>query len=152
MVCSFVEGGDDPDDRKPMVWPNQTYAVEDHHPFGHDRPDDPVAYDDTLADFYRRAIALRRDAPALRRGTYTSLLADDARSIVAFARGASGEAVVVVLNRSADAHSVRIPLPDTLRTPYATALVTREPVRVQQDAAALLVELPPFGGMALRTE
>jgi len=145
-------GADDPDDRKPMVWPDLDYATEDDHPFGHDRPADPVAYDDALADFYRRAIALRRDTPALRRGTYTSLLADDARSIVAFARGMSDDAAVVVLNRSADAHSIRIPLPDTLRAPYETVLVTREPVRVQQDAAALLVELPPFGGLALRSE
>ncbi|WP_263784629.1 glycoside hydrolase family 13 protein [Salinibacter grassmerensis] len=61
-------GAYDPDDRKPMVWPDKTCDVEDNHPYGHDRPADPVAFNDDLFATYRDLIALRRDHEALRRG------------------------------------------------------------------------------------
>lgn len=144
-------GADDPDDRKPMVWPDLTYEDETHHPLpDRIRPRDPVAFDHELFAFYRDAIALRRGSEALRRGDFRVLLADDARNLFAFARSLGEETVVVVLNRSDEAHSLRIekPRPGT----YETALLTRAdaPHRVQQDASGLILELPARGGIALR--
>jgi cyclomaltodextrinase / maltogenic alpha-amylase / neopullulanase len=46
-------GADDPDDRKPMLWPDLTYEAETHHPLGHARPADPVAFDEELFAFSR---------------------------------------------------------------------------------------------------
>ncbi|HYE59129.1 MAG TPA: glycoside hydrolase family 13 protein, partial [Rhodothermales bacterium] len=69
-------GGDDPDDRKPMVWADlEPYQPEASAPRGIQRTPDPVRVDTALLGYYRRAIALRKDEPALRRGAYAALLA-----------------------------------------------------------------------------
>ena len=155
-------GADDPDDRKPMVWPDLDYAVEDDHPLGRARPADPVAYDDSLAAYYRSIIDLRRSTEVLRGGDYATLLTDDARRLVAFSRTGGGEAggeagreaALVVLNRSDEAHSLRMALPDSLRGSYDLALASAEEgsVRVQNDGTALLLELPPLTGAVLLRE
>ena len=100
-------GADDPDDRKPMLWPDLTYNDECRDPRGQERACDPVAFDHALFDFYRRALALRRQTPALRYGTFEILAADDATETLAFARRHEGEEWIVMLNRSGEAQRVR---------------------------------------------
>jgi glycosidase len=147
-------GADDPDDRKPMVWPDRRYAVEDGHPLGRDRPPDPVSFDDDLFRTYQTLIALRKQNAALRRGGFSVLQADDDRRLFAFARATGGPAVpvVVVINRSGEAHSTRIALPDSLQGAYEPIYRTPAPAdpRVQQDASGLVLEVPPRSGLVLR--
>ena len=142
-------GADDPDDRKPMVWPDLDYAVEDAHPLGQARPADSVAFNRALFDFYRQAIALRTAHTALREGDFRILQADNERTLFAYARSTEDDAVIAVLNRSEAAHSTRIPLPSDLQGTYSTALATKGSTRVQQDGGALLIELPPLSGLVL---
>jgi len=91
-------GADDPDDRKPMVWPNLTYEAETRHPLGHERQPDPVAFDAALFGFYQSVIAHRQPDAVLRHGELAVVAAegdvvvfgrqlDDARRVVAFNRG-----------------------------------------------------------------
>jgi glycosidase len=75
-----MEGGPDPDNRRTMIW-------------------EESRWDRDLLDFYRRLIALRRASPALRRGEYRTLVADDARGLFAFLRIDAHERVVVAFNR-----------------------------------------------------
>lgn len=144
-------GADDPDDRKPMLWPNLDYEVETAHPLGLDRPADPVAFDPGLFSFYRDVIALRREHAALRRGDFRILQADDERRLFAYSRTHDGEALAMVLNRSEEAHSTRIPLPEALRGSYTLLFsTTEEDYRVQQDDEALLIEIPELSGLVLQ--
>jgi glycosidase len=146
-------GADDPDDRKPMVWPDRSYEVEDSHPYGHDRPADSVQFNHALFDTYRSLIALRTEHTALRRGASTLLAANDERQMLAYARShTDAPTFVTVINRSDEAHSARIPLPDSLRASYTPAFETPRDgaFRVQQDGSALLLELPPHAGLLLR--
>ena len=145
-------GADDPDDRKPMVWPDPDYEPETEHPFDQDRPRDPVTFSRDLFDTYRTLIALRTEQVALRRGDLSFLQADDARQMITFARTHGGNALTVTINRSDEAHSARIPLPDSLRGTYEPVFETPSDgsFRVQQDATALLLELPPHSGLVLR--
>ena len=146
-------GADDPDDRKPMVWPDRTYDVEDSHPYGHDRPADSVNFQRALFDTYRTLISLRTEHDALRRGGTTMLAADDERQVLSYARShGDSPTLITVLNRSDAAHSTRIPLPDSLQATYAPVFETPRDgaFRVQQDASALLLELPPHAGLVLR--
>ena len=63
-------GGDDPCDRMPMVWPDLTYEPQAADPLeSAARPADVVEFDEALFDFYRAAIDLRKQMPALRRGS-----------------------------------------------------------------------------------
>ena len=143
-------GADDPDDRKPMVWPDLDYEPETEDPLGRPREADPVRFDHDLYDFYRRVIALREDYPAIREGAFEVLLADAERDLFAFRRSLRGEHAVVVLNRSGQAHSVRVPLPADARRPMDLVFSTTErSQRVQQDGEALLLEVPAREGLVL---
>jgi len=88
-------GADDPDDRKPMVWPDTAYEPESHHPLGKPRTPDPVVFDSTLFRFYQRAIKLRREHPAFYEGTYVGLESHHG-DILAFARVKDEEIFIVL--------------------------------------------------------
>lgn len=79
-------GGDDPDCRKPMLWPEFHYQPERSHPFGLPRPVDSVAFDSPLFDWYRKMIALRRSHPVLSEGSIDFFLTDDEQGILGFRR------------------------------------------------------------------
>ncbi|MBC11626.1 MAG: alpha-amylase [Rhodothermaceae bacterium] len=124
-------GADDPDDRKPMVWPDLVYADESLAPRGLTRDPDPVAFDRDLFAFYRRAIALRQSDAVLRRGTLQTLAAEG--RAVAFGRTLDGDRRVVAFN-AGDA-SVFLPMPgEGVPEPLV-------PVSVSRDDAARVAML-----------
>lgn len=62
-------GADDPDDRKPMLWPEFTYEDEVSHPVpGRSRPADPNIFNHELFNFYRDLIQMRKIYPVFRHG------------------------------------------------------------------------------------
>lgn len=89
-----MTGGPDPDCRRVFPW------------------HDPASWDRDLLDFTRRAIALRHAHPALRRGTYTVLYAHD--DVVAFARQAETNSVVVLFNAGNELRAVSVDVDDWL--------------------------------------
>jgi cyclomaltodextrinase / maltogenic alpha-amylase / neopullulanase len=103
-------GADDPDVRKPMVWPDLVYDAEQADPRGRPRPVDEVRFDDDLFGFYRAVIALRHRHPSLRRGTFEVIAVDDAVGALAFAREYQGERLLVVINRGDG--TARLDLPE----------------------------------------
>ena len=90
-------GADDPDDRKPMVWPDRTYADETTHPFGHPRPRDTVAFDGELFAWYADMAAMRKRLEPLRTGGFTVLHAEG--DVLVFERRSDSGSVMVAINR-----------------------------------------------------
>ncbi len=84
-----MEGGNDPDSRRSFRW-------------------DEGGWDKDLLGFFRRAIALRHEHPALRRGRYVRLLADDQHNVYAFARKGERETLVVVLNNGLNPYALDV--------------------------------------------
>ena len=84
-----IWGADDPTNRRPMLW-------KDLEPY--DSPDDRV--DDSHAAWYRRVIALRQAHPALRRGSFETVLCDDAHNVWVFVRELPEETLLVAVNAS----------------------------------------------------
>jgi neopullulanase len=93
-----MEGNHDPDCRRAFPW-------------------DEARWDHDLLAFFRRAIALRHAHPALRRGRYLRLHADDQHGVYAFARQyfspmggiEGGETLVVVLNNGPAGYELDVP-------------------------------------------
>ncbi len=139
-------GADDPDDRKPMVWPELTYADEASDPLGRPRRPNPVRFDSTLFRFYRQAIALRKQSAALRRGTFEVLMADG--GLFVFRRALAGEQVLVALNREENAREVALSLPEAERFQVRLATVS-EGYAVTATADTLRLTLPPLSGLVL---
>jgi alpha-glucosidase len=63
-----------------------------------------------LRDTVKRYIALRKDHPALRRGAFIPLYADDPTNVYAFVRRMASESLVVVLNNGEQAYEVCVPV------------------------------------------
>ncbi|MFQ6675672.1 MAG: alpha-amylase family glycosyl hydrolase, partial [Fidelibacterota bacterium] len=99
-------GADDPDCRKPMVWPEMVYEPERHHPLGRPRQPDSVFVDEEMVGFYKTMIRLRQNHPALRRGTYRTVLADNETGVFAFRRELEGDTVLAVFNGSTETSPV----------------------------------------------
>ena len=91
-------GSDDPFCRKPMLWEDLP-------------PNDDLAerIDGRHLEEYRAMIALRRGSPALRRGAFRTLVADDARNVWVFERRLGDERVIVALNGSDSECGVDLP-------------------------------------------
>jgi len=73
-------------------------------------PWDEAQWDHDLLAFVRDAITVRRAQPALRRGTYRTLLADAER--YAFERVYNEEHLVAAFNTSSTENQLRVPLPE----------------------------------------
>lgn len=104
-------GGNDPDDRMPMVWPDLTFDPQAIDPRGRERVADEVKVEDDVLAFYKRAIALRREHPALNVGDYRQLGAFDDQKTFVFARGEGADTLVVAMNRSDAEQRVDVELP-----------------------------------------
>jgi len=84
-----LEGGRDPDCRRAMPW-------------------DETRWDTDLLAYYRRLIAIRQAHPALRRGKYVSLHAED--GVYAFLRCLEDEKLVIVLNNGEMTYCLDVPV------------------------------------------
>jgi glycosidase len=94
-------GANDPDCRKPMVWDDLVYEDEVTLPDGSKKAEpDKVEVNRDLLEHYRKLIALRRDLPSLRRGSFETVLIDDERQLYGFRRKLNDEEVLVILNNS----------------------------------------------------
>ncbi len=100
-----IWGADDPDCRKPMIWPEFRYDDEAAHPCdripdcNYTRPRDPVYFDHMLWRTYHELIQLRKDHSALRDGRYKTVFAEGTGDIFAFTRQDNQEAILAVFNR-----------------------------------------------------
>ena len=64
---------------------------------------------DSMLNFYKRVLALRRDEPALKHGDYTALNTDD-EDVFSYVRKHGNEAVIVALNMTAQPQTVKFDL------------------------------------------
>ncbi|MBN2448534.1 MAG: alpha-glucosidase C-terminal domain-containing protein [Phycisphaerae bacterium] len=94
-------GADDPTTRKPMLW-------EDLEPY--EKPEINHVMKDHLA-FYQRAATLRNNHPALRTGSFETLLTDDQADVWAFRRMDHDEQLIAVFNASDQPREATIKLP-----------------------------------------
>ncbi len=94
-------GATDPDDRKPMLWPDMKYQHEKTSPLpGMTRPDDKNVFNWNLFDYYSRLVHERESNPALTIGTYKTLIADNARRVFAFEREYGNQTAIIGFNLS----------------------------------------------------
>lgn len=140
-------GANDPDTRKPMIWPDIQYEDEVFNPDGSTRKPDRVEVNEELLHHYRTLINMRRQYPALSIGSYQTVIADDERQVFAFARESDGQRLVVVLNNAGKEQSIALPA-DAGMT-YSELLAGLE---VSQGENNLVVTVPAKWGAILLEE
>ena len=102
-------GGDDPDERKPMLWPDMQYEDEVTHPLDKPRPRDVNKFDQNLFEFYKKVMALRKSNAAFTAGTFQTLLADDKREVLVYLRQAEKAQAIVAFNNGPAQQALEIP-------------------------------------------
>ena len=91
-------GGDDPDCRKPMVWPDLNYEPEISHPFNKPRPKDEVSFNQNLFGWYKKLINIRKDNPVLALGDINFFLIDNKNKVLGYERTLDGKKMFIILN------------------------------------------------------
>ncbi len=105
---------------------------------------DQAGNPDSLLECYRRFLHARRENPALHRGDLALLdAAETGKDVVGWRRTADGQTVVVLLNATNRAHTLRNPAPG------GTLVVSTDGRRT--DAAAPELVLAPWEGLVVRT-
>jgi cyclomaltodextrinase / maltogenic alpha-amylase / neopullulanase len=93
-------GANDPDCRKPMLWPDKQYDAETFNPDQSKHEPDEVVFDRDLVDWYKKFISLRQQYKSIKLGSYNTLAMDDEKKLYAFSRKLGNEEVIVIINRS----------------------------------------------------
>ncbi len=123
-----LNGKADPDCRKSFPW-------------------DDARWDNTLLGYVKSCIKLRKDHPALRRGSFHRLYADS--NVYAFGRKLDNEQMIAAFNIHNEAVKVEIPLEDFGAGSYS-ALFGK--AKVKTSAGKLQLDLPPRGNVVLKNQ
>ncbi len=113
-------GGDDPDNRKPMLWFDSTYSSECTFSVNGDDTRYPRLFDSTVYSFYRKLIALREKHISLQYGAMNTIIIDDVKRMYAFRRESGADKVWILVNAGDTAQECNIPLREL---PNGTRLV-----------------------------
>jgi cyclomaltodextrinase / maltogenic alpha-amylase / neopullulanase len=110
---SGMWGANDPDCRKPMVWPDTKYNPECVNPDQSKRGVcDPVFFDEDLARYIRSLIHLRNSSGALRNGTYKTIISSTNDDLFGFERKKDDEHYIILFNRSNIKRIVELNFPE----------------------------------------
>lgn len=147
-VEAGIWGGDDPDCRKPMPWPDLEMATEKTDPIGRERPEDDPNFDAELQSFFADAIALHTGNRAFKTADFAVLAAEDDKNVFVFSRGTGDDRRIVALNRSAERQTA------TFHGPVADVVFVsrgdKNEVKLTVAGEAREITLPPLTGAVLQ--
>lgn len=142
-------GADDPCNRLPMVWDDLEFDSQATDPLNRSREVDEVAFNSELHDFYRRAVHLRREHPALSHGTFKPLTADDDAKFFAFEREWKGKKILVALNRGDATFSWEIPSRNGENLKLLTTASDSADVAIDKRDGVHVIKVPPLEAVVL---
>ena len=101
---------------------------------------------DSILNFYKQVIRLRRDQPALRDGDYVAVNRDNQNVLAYLRKSRDGkDAVLVALNMSSEPHKVNFQLKGFGVRGSSLRVLLAAPRPSVSELALTGVELPPFG-------
>ncbi|MFH1453687.1 MAG: glycoside hydrolase family 13 protein [Armatimonadota bacterium] len=123
-------GGTDPHCRKPFIWDKASQNTE-------------------LLEWIKKLASIRKENPALRTGTFATLLCDDGNKVYSYMRETEDDKNIIAINYSPDAAEVNIPLQDKLLNGEIIDLVSGEKVNIKNQV--LTLKLDPYSGIILKS-
>ncbi len=104
-------GANDPDCRKPMMWPEIKFEPENHDFNGNQTEKKYIVkFSVEMFNFYKKIIEIRKNTPSLTYGKFRTLYAPDNRRTYIFERKTYKETVICVFNRENFIIRTEIPL------------------------------------------
>lgn len=141
-------GGDDPDERKPMVWDDIAYEPETSHPFNKHRPRDEVIFDGDLFQYYKILVDIRKSNPALSIGTFKFIQTDNLSDFLVFERRLANQIILVGINNSNSSKSLKLPYPTEIQDNQWHSLLDGKHLQSQNNFVEFNLE--PNAGIIYR--
>lgn len=142
-------GGDDPDCRKPMIWPEIVYDPEVSHPFGKKRPVDQVTFDRELFNWYKKLIQIRQENKALSLGSISFLLKENSYGVLGYLREYQNQKILVLVNSSSENQIIALQSNQLgLQSPKLIDLISEK--MFEFSAGDLSLPLKPFQILLLK--
>lgn len=155
-------GGDDPDDRMPMLWNDIRFEPQRSDPRpGMSRPSDELQFDSELHAYYRNLIRLRTDSSALQSGDIEFLPLPSHSQCIVFVRSDDQEQYLVVINRNREPLSATIELSGkhTAATPLVVAnglpsgqKTRSQDIQLELQENRMKLKLPGVSGAVIRLD
>jgi glycosidase len=133
-------GGDDPDCRKPMIWPELTYEDEAAHPFEKLRPSDAVVFDQEMFQWYQLLIRIRKNYPQLSLGSINFITDLPSEKVLVFDRNYKDQNLRIVVNNQHNEFQARFKTSGT--EGLAVDVLTGE--KFAYDNGEILMLLQPY--------
>lgn len=119
-------GGDDPNCRKPLIWPDMEFEAERSHPLGMRRPVDEVKFDKGLFDYYQKLIAIRKGNPVLIHGDLKFWKIPNEEDILTYSRYDDSTAIFAIFNTKKVEKELKLNLELLQDKPYKDLLSGRK--------------------------
>ena len=148
-------GGDDPDDRMPMVWADLSFEPQKISPAGQPERNDNPNFDGDLHAFYKEVLALRRKHPELVDGAMRILGGSDRTRTFAWVReGARPQLAVFNRNPEPQTHILSLKELGSGKkfTPTFISSGALTDVKVAAPGDELRVTLPGWTGVLLSAD
>ncbi|MFN2372551.1 MAG: alpha-amylase family glycosyl hydrolase [Cyclonatronaceae bacterium] len=143
----FMWGADDPDNRKPIIWPDLVFEPESADPLGRTRRPDQVQADTTKLAFYRSLARMRRDNPVFTYGDLEYMLVDDENDVMAYRRASDSVRAYVVFNNSSERQMVQF----NADSPGIYVDLLREGVILRMETSRVTIDMQPRSARVLLT-
>jgi glycosidase len=145
-------GADDPDNRKPVIWPEFEFEDEVAHPFGKDKPRDEVQADSDLLEYYRQLVQLRKANPVFSTGELEFIFSDDDKNVMAFARhDAAGNYALIIINNASQPADIELELPERALSGLSDAMAY-DAITFNTTSNGLKATILPKSGAVLINE
>jgi glycosidase len=140
-------GADDPDSRKPMLWPDRQYDQEVSHPFGKYRPADDNQFNWELFNYYKKLISIRQEHSSLQIGEIETLFTNDDKDVYVFRRFSGSESLIIALNNSDSSQTIFLSVDRLGSKTSWTDLLTQKSFQVA--GKILKLDIPKVTGLIL---
>ncbi len=121
-------GENDPDCRRGMIWDESEQNRE-------------------LFDYFKKLISIRKEQPALRRGSFSTWFKDEVTSTYGFIRATNDESIGVLLNNSGAERTVTVPI--TFAQKSVTNLLNGEKIECDENLF-VQITLAPYEVVILK--
>jgi len=141
-------GADDPDNRKPLVWPDIHFETETQSDYTSEKYAFTPAFDADMHRTYKELIALRKSSAAFSSGNYQMVqLSNPENNILAYIRKSESDSFLIVFNNNGIGQ--RAALPEVYKNVQKVYAAGNAALTLGKENAQML-DLQPFSAIVLK--
>ncbi|MBK8518732.1 MAG: alpha-glucosidase C-terminal domain-containing protein [Saprospiraceae bacterium] len=138
-----MTGADDPDNRKPLTWPDINFEPETQSDFSDYTYSEQPVFNASVFQFYQSIIKLRCSSKAFSNGNYEFENISDENNILAYYRSSDDEKFLIIFNNNENKTSIRLPINIVgYEVVFAYRFIKKE--------SGKLIDFPPYSAVVFK--